>query len=377
MPTTGNLSEFYRQVAFYRYHDGFDVGERDYKIRLSKALAETRLFVKTDPIQTIRSLRRALKTGTDNNIINWRVQSPPLDNFETDPMNAAEELGAFWDDSFDLRQRFIAFSKAMAERNLRQPGAQLVVGSTLLMALSIYDFPPVRMEAFSKAMNLAGWDTLYSVKKPVDRYILARSFMDAIIEQSVEFGIHLRDRLDAQGVIWCVSGGWPKVPVPPWWVNDPEGRAIAEQLKYGVEYQILATEQRGNELLITEKQALVQARRGQGKFREGVVALWSNCAVTECGELTLLRASHIKPWKASENFERLDPYNGLLLAPNLDAAFDAGLVAFSDEGRIMISRLLNSVDMTALGIRRDFRLRKVDPSNLPYLRYHREKIFRK
>ena len=34
--------------------------------------------------------------------------------------------------------------------------------------------------------------------------------------------------------------------------------------------------------------------------------------------LPMLRASHAKPWKDSDDVECGDPYNGLLLSPNLD-----------------------------------------------------------
>ena len=201
--------------------------------------------------------------------------------------------------------------------------------------------------------------------------------MDAIIEESKGFGTDLRDRLDAQGVIWCVADGWPSAPIPPGWVDDPLKRAIADESEYSSELQELANEPEGTEIPTTERKALIQARRGQGKFREGVLSFWGNCAVTECCELTLLRASHIKPWKHSTNYERLDRHNGFLLAPNLDAAFDKGLVTFSDDGHIIISPLLKPVDRKALGIRTNLRLRRVSPNHLPYLQYHRTYVFRK
>jgi hypothetical protein len=54
-------------------------------------------------------------------------------------------------------------------------------------------------------------------------------------------------------------------------------------------------------------------------------------AITGCAEPLLLRGSHIKPWTQCEtDAERLDVYNGLLLAAHLDAAFDAGLIDFDD-----------------------------------------------
>jgi putative restriction endonuclease len=73
------------------------------------------------------------------------------------------------------------------------------------------------------------------------------------------------------------------------------------------------------------------------------MSIWKGrCAVTGTNVAALLRASHIKPWRVSDNGERLDPENGLLLVANLDAAFDARLVSFRDEGTILSSPNLGS-----------------------------------
>ena len=51
-----------------------------------------------------------------------------------------------------------------------------------------------------------------------------------------------------------------------------------------------------------------------------------------------LRASHIKPWRACETAEeRLDPYNGLALAPHLDQLFDQGYITFDTSGSLILS----------------------------------------
>ena len=87
----------------------------------------------------------------------------------------------------------------------------------------------------------------------------------------------------------------------------------------------------------TEAEALVKARVGQGKFRNNLIEYWKGCSVTNCKYITILIASHIKPWKDSSNKERLDVYNGLLLLPNIDKLFDKGYISFRDTGKIMIS----------------------------------------
>jgi hypothetical protein len=198
-----------------------------------------------------------------------------------------------------------------------------------------------------------------------------------MIKSSERYKIQLRDPLDAQGVVWCLSGGWPKIPVPDTWFDDPEKRAREIAVEYGAELDVLSNEQAGRDLTPTEREALVKARRGQGKFREDVLAYWGNCAVSSCCELKLLRASHIKPWKDSTNSERLDGNNGLLLNPTLDAAFDRGFISFDDDGKLLISPMLTGGDREALGIKVGLQLRKVNSACLPYLEYHRQHIFKK
>ena len=74
----------------------------------------------------------------------------------------------------------------------------------------------------------------------------------------------------------------------------------------------------------TEKERLIAARLGQGKFRSDLLNRWQNsCAVTGSTTLAAIRASHCKPWRLATNAERLDSANGLPLVATLDALFDA------------------------------------------------------
>ena len=369
-------AEFYRRVAFYRYHPEFDVNEREYKIRLAGYLRNAHEEIESRGAKALTSVRQALRSR-DDNIINWRLQVPLFRWFDDEPANALDHLRLLWNNKGDVAEKLATFNKGLASVGIRQPGAQLVISSTLLMARSPQQFPPIRMEAFKAAMDLAGRDSLYSVKSTVDRYLLAQAFMDWMIEDSKRYHIDLRDRLDAQGVIWCLSDGWQKMPVPADWIDDPQRRNALERLEYSKELEDLSKEAGGNELTDTEKDALVKARRGQGKFREAVISFWGNCAVSNCCELTLLRASHIKPWKHSTNYERLDSNNGLLLNANLDAAFDKGLISFEDDGRIIVSAALNVDDRRALGINSGLRIQNLREAHLPYLRYHRDHILKK
>ena len=100
----------------------------------------------------------------------------------------------------------------------------------------------------------------------------------------------------------------------------------------------------------TEREALVKSRMGQGIFRSEAIALWGCCAVTGCALSQILVASHIVPWKDATNQERLDPFNGLLLTPNMDRLFDQFLIAFNDDGSILLSKSLSAEMKAALGV---------------------------
>ena len=126
----------------------------------------------------------------------------------------------------------------------------------------------------------------------------------------------------------------------------------------------------------SEREAIVKARVGQGRFRQSLIEYWSACTVTGCKDDTLLRASHIKPWSKTTLEEKIDLYNGLLLSPALDACFDSGYVSFDDEGRILISERLAADDARVLGINYKMRLRQVEPRHKKYLAFHREHVFK-
>lgn len=123
----------------------------------------------------------------------------------------------------------------------------------------------------------------------------------------------------------------------------------------------------------TEAERWVVQRIGQDVFRDALMTYWGGrCAVTGVADPRLLRASHIKPWARCEtDAERLDVYNGLLLAVHLDAAFDAGLISFSDEGGILFSVQFTQEDRAALGIHDKLVLKRVGSRHLPNLAWHR------
>lgn len=126
----------------------------------------------------------------------------------------------------------------------------------------------------------------------------------------------------------------------------------------------------------TEKEQLVLSRRGQGAFRRALERVEPCCRVTQLSEREHLRASHIKPWRDSNDQERLDGNNGLLLAPHIDHLFDRGYLTFADEGQVRLSSKLSLAAARALGVEADQReISSFNSQQLAYLAYHHEHVF--
>jgi len=127
---------------------------------------------------------------------------------------------------------------------------------------------------------------------------------------------------------------------------------------------------------LTERERLQAARIGQGDFRDALIVAWGGtCPVAGVDHLPLLRASHIKPWKASTNAERLDPFNGLLLCAHVDALFDRGLISFEDDGRMLVSSRVSTPNLQRLALAGTVTIMGLEARHAPYLHYHRERCF--
>jgi putative restriction endonuclease len=126
-----------------------------------------------------------------------------------------------------------------------------------------------------------------------------------------------------------------------------------------------------------EKRQLINARIGQGIYRENVERIEKACRVTGVPDRRHLRASHIKPWRMSDDREKLDGFNGLLLSPHIDHLFDRGHISFADDGQMLISKHLNPFVIKAWGLDKTFSAEPFRPEQRKYLEFHRQHIFEK
>ena len=120
------------------------------------------------------------------------------------------------------------------------------------------------------------------------------------------------------------------------------------------------------------------ARRGQGRFRDNVNAIERACRITRVERREHLIASHIKPWRRSDNSQRLDGENGLLLTPTVDHLFDQGFISFENDGRVIVSPVADPVSLQRMGVdpARKINVGSFSAGQRSFLEFHRENVLR-
>lgn len=133
-----------------------------------------------------------------------------------------------------------------------------------------------------------------------------------------------------------------------------------------------------------DKTTQSKIRVGQSFFRRAILSAYNNrCCVTGISIPSILRASHIKPWKHSNDVnEKANPQNGLLLNALHDAAFDKGLITINEDYEIVVSPRINpNTEENKYYFMRYAGERIMLPTRfLPaheFIKYHNELIFKK
>ena len=130
---------------------------------------------------------------------------------------------------------------------------------------------------------------------------------------------------------------------------------------------------------VTEVKRTVNQRIGQLQFRNEVIKLEGACPITGVASPAFLRASHIKPWRVCETAEeRLDPYNGLALAPHIDQLFDQGYITFDTSGSLILSDECPPMIPIQWGFEEKISqsLIEVTSKRSKYINYHNRHVFK-
>lgn len=128
-----------------------------------------------------------------------------------------------------------------------------------------------------------------------------------------------------------------------------------------------------------EKQKEIsRAREGQGKYREQLLEQCRFCPMTMISDERLLIASHIKPWAASDEIEKIDPHNGYILSPLYDKLFDRGFITFTANRHVILSEFISPYTWKQIGLKNDTFIKALpmDDKRVEYLKFHQQSVFK-
>lgn len=189
-----------------------DAEEYTPKLAVAERLRSTRdVFLQRHP-QWFEALRRDIASS---NLMNRYFMMRLVDVGRTHLDDLWQVVALLWEADLDA-DRIDQFAAALRPFNQEQFSVGGMVGfaSLLLMGRDPYSYPPYRAQAVKKYLKLVGWDDRGVNGDPAQRYQLLLESLDEILRLAPEYGIQLRDRLDAQGLMWTVmnvdpTGEWP------------------------------------------------------------------------------------------------------------------------------------------------------------------------
>ena len=178
----------------------FDAYERDYKLEVAAELARVRETLHTDDDWSA-ALSKAIRS---TNLLNWRQWEQIEQWCAADPAAARDALEVLWDAPVAASERVTRFGQAL-ESVISGQGTRIAIASVLLMGLDAHDHPPYRPQAFKNFRTLVEYPGPEMPCDDGDRYEHALGLFDRVIEELADRDVELRDRLDAQSVLWVLA----------------------------------------------------------------------------------------------------------------------------------------------------------------------------
>ena len=189
---------------FYEWED-FAERERDYKLEIGAALAEARRAFLSDSPDWGERLAAAVEHPRNNLTHggNWRLAAAFLDLVRSDNPRFHEGLRHLWGTTdLTAQERVRGFVESAAETPLGVPES---MASFLLMARDPGSYPFYQNRPFSRAYRFTNHPRPGSGAHRWEQYSHAVEFLHEFIRQAQDRSLKLRDGLDAQSLVWCVT----------------------------------------------------------------------------------------------------------------------------------------------------------------------------
>ena len=175
--------------------------EIEYKNEMGRKLAEARQAV----LAGAEGWVGLVKGGMAGNII-YRIEQSKFRHWVDEfPDDALIALQAIWTgDASSLSERIREFSILLPRSVSAGTGTRTTLMSVLLMGLDVEQYPPFRVRLFTSAYQVTGFSQPERDADEAGSYEHSLSFLDQFIAEASVRGLSLRNRLDAQSVVWAI-----------------------------------------------------------------------------------------------------------------------------------------------------------------------------
>jgi hypothetical protein len=189
----------------YRW-DGFEANIRDYRLEIAENMSETREAFLGGDDDWKRLLAEAF--GPPNNLASWRLKDALLTWVDEDPEQARVGLRILWAEDGTAAERIGGFLDVAPDDLGGAPEKRLELASFLMMGVDAAIYPFYDHEPFRDAYLLVDFPEP-DTNSPIEAYRRALDFLDALIEDLANRDVEIRDRQDAESLVWMVTGKDP------------------------------------------------------------------------------------------------------------------------------------------------------------------------
>ena len=216
MPVWRRLAFWARSFVDYPKFDKF---ERDYKEVVARNIKQALVALDSDSDDWLRLLRRAF--GKPNNLTAWQAHAKFLDWCAKHHDEAGTALRALWRsrESWTNNERAAEAVRVFLEKvptnYLSGKHTRVNIASFLAMAIDPHTYPVYKVSVFESGYKLTEFRPPTSSASEASVYQHALSFLDRLMDETKKHQLHLRDRLDAQSILWSVAySDWYQESLP-------------------------------------------------------------------------------------------------------------------------------------------------------------------
>lgn len=204
-PDASPWSLFVRFAQLFYQLPNFEENERDYKLRLADEARPIIEALDHEPDdENIERLQKLFRKR-EQNLVRWQDCEPFVKWYRGSQPLSHMAVTQLRDTSQPAAERMRGFLHHLPIEVVKSLGNRTTLASFFLFSLDPLKCPPYRATVFDWAVQRTGYPVSAEKADEGARYESAIGFLDQMIQECANRGLKLRDRLDAQGILWSMA----------------------------------------------------------------------------------------------------------------------------------------------------------------------------